>query len=117
MGFGKKFEFGTDLKEIALRCAAMPKVNSARPRTVVFTQGSKSTLVACNGAVTEYAVNPLSKDLLVDTNGAGDAFVGGFLAELTQGKGVKDAVEAGHWSARYIIQQPGTTIDKPCTFK
>lgn len=105
--FGKKFEFGTDLKEIALKCAAMEKVNSARPRTVVFTQGSKSTLVACNGTVTEYAVDPLSKDLLIDTNGAGDAFVGGFLAELAQDKGVKECVEAGHWAARYVIQQSG----------
>lgn len=115
--YAKKHGLGEDLKEVALKVAAMPKKNESRPRTVVFTQGSKSTIVACNGVVTEYAVEPLAKELLVDTNGAGDAFVGGFLSELVQGKDIEDCVKAGHWSAKYIIQQPGTTIDQPCTYK
>jgi adenosine kinase len=100
-----------------LKVAALPKKNENRPRTVIFTQGSKSTIVACNGVVTEYEVEPLAKEKLVDTNGAGDAFVGGFLSELVQGKDMEDCVKAGHWAAKYIIQQPGTTIDQPCTFK
>jgi adenosine kinase len=95
----------------------MPKKDESRPRTVIFTQGSSSTIVAYNGTVTEYAVDPLAKDLLVDTNGAGDAFVGGFMSELVQGKDVEGCVKAGHWSAKYIIQQPGTTIDEACAYK
>ena len=39
------------------------------------------------------------------------------LSELVQGKDIEDCVKAGHWSAKYIIQQPGTTIDKPCDYK
>lgn len=114
--FGKKFEFGTDLKEVALKLSAYTKINTNRKRTVVFTQGSESTIVACDGVVTEYSVELLPKDKLVDTNGAGDAFVGGFLAELAQDKSVKDAVEAGHWAARYIIQQSGCTLSDKCTY-
>lgn len=34
------------------------------------------------GKIKEYAVTPLGKDLIVDTNAAGDAFVGGFLAQV-----------------------------------
>lgn len=115
--FGKKHNLGEDLKEVALKAAAMPKKDESRPRTVVFTQGSQSTLVACNGMVTEYAVDPLSKELLVDTNGAGDAFVGGFLSQLVAGKDTEACVKAGHWAAKYIIQTSGTQFEKACDYK
>lgn len=115
--YAKKHNLGDDLKEVALKVAASPKKNESRPRVVVFTQGSSSTIVACNGVVHEYAVEPVAKELLVDTNGAGDAFVGGFLSELVQGKDIEACVKAGHFAAKFIIQQPGTTIDAPCTYK
>lgn len=115
--YAKKNDLGEDLKEVALKVAAMPKKNTARPRTVIFTQGSKSTIVAVNGTITEYDVELLSKDLLVDTNGAGDAFVGGFLSQLIEGKSMEEAVKAGHWAARYIIQQSGTQLGDTCDYK
>jgi adenosine kinase len=114
--YGQKNGLGEDLKEIALAICNLPKKDGSRPRTVVFTQGSKSTIVACNGQVTEYAVEELAKEKLVDTNGAGDAFVGGFLSQLIQGKDVEAAVQAGHWAARYIIQTSGTTLADACTY-
>lgn len=107
----------TDLKAVALAVADLPKKNTARPRTVVFTQGSKSTIVAVNGQVTEYAVEPLAQDKIVDTNGAGDAFVGGFLSQLIQGKDMEACVKAGHWAARYIIQVSGTTLGTACDYE
>lgn len=115
--YGKKHEMGTDLKEIALKVAALPKKKESKTRTVIFTQGSKSTIVAKDGKVTEYAVVPLPKDKLVDTNGAGDAFVGGFLSQLALGKDVKDCVEAGHWASKYIIQTSGTQFEKKCDYQ
>merc|ERR1712194_87343 len=45
--YGKKHGMGDDLKKIALAVAALPKKNASKPRTVVFTQGSESTIVAC----------------------------------------------------------------------
>jgi adenosine kinase len=100
------FEMGTkDVKEIALKMAAMPKKNTARPRMVVITQGENSTVVASEGKVTEYAVSKVEK--VVDTNGAGDAFCGGFLAMLIQGKSVEEAVKAGHYTASVVIQRSG----------
>lgn len=115
--YAKKHGLGEDLKEVAKSIALSPKKNKNRSRVVVFTQGSTATIVVSEGVVTEYPVDPLSKESLVDTNGAGDAFVGGFLSELVQGKDIENCVTAGHWSARYIIQQPGTTIDQACTYK
>ena len=114
--YGKKNGMGEDLKEIALAVAALPKKNSKKPRTVVFTQGSQSTIVACNGTVTEYAVEPLAKELLVDTNGAGDAFVGGFLSQLMNGKDMEACVNAGHWAAKFIIQTSGTQLPAACEY-
>jgi adenosine kinase len=106
-----------DLRAVALHAAAAPQEGTtSKPRTVVFTQGSRSTLVACGGEVTEYPVEPLAKELLVDTNGAGDAFVGGFLSQLVRGRDVEACVKAGHWAARHIIQVSGTTLDKACDY-
>lgn len=68
--YGKKNELGEDLGKVALAICDLAKKNASRPRVVVITQGSKSTLVASQGKVTEYAIDPLPKEKLVDTNGA-----------------------------------------------
>jgi len=115
--YAKKHGLGDDLKEVALKVAETPKKNKGRSRTVIFTQGSGSTIVAKDGKVTEYAVEMLPKEQLVDTNGAGDAFVGGFLSQLLQDKDIEKCVEAGHWAARYIIQVSGTTLGATCDYK
>jgi adenosine kinase len=100
MGFGTK-----DIKEIALKAAAMPKKNAAKARMVVFTQGADSTIVAVDGKVTAYAVPKV--DTITDTNGAGDAFCGGFLASIMQGKSVEEACNCGHYTAGVVIQRSG----------
>lgn len=114
--FGKVNNLGSDLKEIALKICEGPKKNSKRDRTVIFTQGSKCTIVAHKGKVTEYAVEELAKDKLVDTNGAGDAFVGGFLSQLVQEKEIEECVKAGHWAAKFIIQTSGTQLNAKCDY-
>ncbi len=100
----------TDRKEIAKRIADMKLEGSApRSRVVVITQGSDPVIVVENGQLTEYHVKSLKSDQIVDTNGAGDAFVGGFLAKLALGKPIKDCVQCGIWAATEIIQQSGCT--------
>ena len=96
--------------ECARRAARATKANGSRPRVVVFTQGSESTCVACCENVSIYPVDALARELLVDTNGAGDAFVGGFLSQLVQAKELADCVRAGHYAAREIIQRSGCTM-------
>lgn len=114
--YGKAKGYGEDLSEIALKLAAEPKASGTRPRIVVFTQGSEQTIVACQGVVTAFKVEALPKEQLVDTNGAGDAFVGGFLAQLALGKPIETCVRAGHYAARTIIQRSGCTFPKECNF-
>ena len=109
--FAKKKGWGEiSTSECARRAARLPKNSGSRPRIVVFTQGKDATCVAMNGEVNTYDVEILPKEKLVDTNGAGDAFVGGFLSQLVQGKDMRTCVLAGHYSARVIIQASGCTL-------
>jgi adenosine kinase len=62
-------------------------------------------------------VTRVPADKLVDTNGAGDAFVGGFLSQLVCGKDVAECVRAGSYAAGVIVQRSGCTFpDKPYGF-
>lgn len=115
--FAEANEFaGATIPEVAAKIAALPKASGTHARVVVITQGSDSTVVAVNGTVTEYPVTKIDGSAIVDTNGAGDAFVGGFLAQFLQGAALAKCVDAGHWTAGQVIQQSGCTFPKDCTY-
>jgi len=99
----------SDLQGCAKKISQLPKNGRARPRTVIFTQGKEPTIVAVDGVVTTYPVVLVEKSLIVDFNGAGDAFVGGFLAGLAQDKPLEKCVQAGQFCAGRIIQVEGST--------
>lgn len=99
----------TDVAFIATRLSLIPSLKTKK-RTVVVTQGKDPTIVAQNGFTSEYAITALPKEKLVDTNGAGDAYVGGFLAALSKGKTVADCCKAGAYSAAVIVQHSGCTF-------
>jgi len=107
------FEKGsyTDRKDIAKKIAALPYKGKGKSRVVVITQGCDPCILVENGEVSEHPVTKLSSDQIVDTNGAGDAFVGGFLAQLAKGKSTKEAIQCGLWAATEIIQVSGCTCD------
>jgi adenosine kinase len=109
--FGQKFELSdTSVEAVALHIANLPKENKERPRVVIITQGDKATCVATDGKTTNYDVPPVAADDIVDVNGAGDAFVGGFMSELIKGSDIAKCVEAGHYAASVIIKTSGTVL-------
>lgn len=111
VAFAKQQNFGTeDVKEIALKASSLDKINKERERIVIFTQGKDATIVASGGKVTEYAIIPIEAKDIIDTNGAGDSFVGGFLSQFMQGKDIPRCVQVGNYAANYIIQQSGVTL-------
>lgn len=118
--YGAAKGYGSDISTIALKLAAEPKANGSKARMVVFTQGSNATVVAHNfeggAAVTTFPVEPLARELLVDTNGAGDAFVGGFLSQYLLKKSIPECVAAGNYAARVIIQHSGCAFPKECGY-
>lgn len=76
--FAKANDFQTtNRKEIALKLSQMEKINRKRQRIVIITQGPDNILVVKDNVIKEFAAMRLPEDKVVDTNGAGDAFVGG----------------------------------------
>jgi len=100
----------TKMEAIALKLAAHNKLNANKARTVVITQGAQPTVVVVDGKVTTFAVPLLDPKLIVDVNGAGDAFVGGFLSQLVQGKSMADCIRAAQFAAKAILQVSGTIL-------
>jgi adenosine kinase len=84
-------------------------MNAKRSRMVVITQGADPTIVVSEGKVHEFPVIPIKSENIVDTNGAGDAFVGGFLSQLAQGKSVDVCVKGGNYLANLVIQRSGAS--------
>ncbi|KAL1494961.1 hypothetical protein ABEB36_010460 [Hypothenemus hampei] len=115
--FAQEQDFCTnDIKEIALKICTLPKQNEKRSRVVVLTQGVDPVILAKDGIIVEFPVKALPLEQLVDTNGAGDAFAGGFLSQYIQGKELDVAVKCGIWAARQIVQRSGCTFEGKPTF-
>jgi len=116
--YADTFNLGTtDVKKIALAISMLPKENGSRGRIVIITQGSDPVVCVQNGEVFEFPAEKLTDDKIVDTNGAGDAFVGGFLAQYVQGNSLPVAVKCGIWAATHIIQRSGCTVPEVMDFK
>merc|ERR1712014_574487 len=102
-----------DVSFIATRLSLIPSAKG-KYRTVVITQGAEETIVCHRGHVTKYPIVKLDKEKIVDTNGAGDAYVGGFLAGLAKGKDIEGCHKAGSFAACEIIQVSGCAcVGKP----
>jgi adenosine kinase len=105
--------------DIMEHIAKMKKVGADKKpiRVVISTQGPCATRIAtmdhalyqCEYHTVE--VPELDSEKIIDTNGAGDAFVGGFYAALLNGKEVDQAVEAGNKLAACVVQNSGCKFE------
>ncbi|KAF8644237.1 hypothetical protein AX16_008592, partial [Volvariella volvacea WC 439] len=104
-----------DLSAIAKTVARLPKHNTARPRVVVFTQGPRHTIMAVGDQEETkiFPVQALTPEQIVDTNGAGDAFTGGFLGAYVAGKSLDEAVLVGHKLGSMCVQLVGPQYKWP----
>ena len=92
------FVCGDEPSELARAIAALG------PSTVIIKRGALGALAWVDG--TEYAVDPVQVDA-VDTVGAGDAFVGAYLAELTQGAPLDVRLRSAARAGAYACTAPG----------
>lgn len=93
--------------DIAKAIAKLPKKNDKQARTVIITQGTEPTIAVSGDKVMNLPVHPIANEKINDTNGAGDAFAGGFLAGLVQGEKLEKCIDMGMWLARLSIQELG----------
>lgn len=111
----------TNIETIAKAIAVLPKANPARERVVIVTQGLGNTIVVTankfeSGAETTtklYPVHAIDSSSIIDTNGAGDAFAGGFLGALVQGEPVDKCIDVGQWLAALSLRQIGPSFPQP----
>lgn len=88
-------------------------------RLVIITQKEKPILMArtnCN-EVKEFPVPQLKDDQIKDTTGAGDAFLGGFLAMYMDGRELDFCIKCGIYCASECVQQTACSLPKNMTFE
>jgi adenosine kinase len=101
------------LPEVAKALAALPKVNTSRPRIVVITQGPEPTILVSSlepDSPKIYSVQAVENDKIVDTNGAGDAFAGGFMGAYVAGKSLEECVTVGQKMGAMCIQEVSSVL-------
>lgn len=77
---------------------------------VVITLGGRGVFISCDG---KEDIVEAFKVHAVDTTGAGDAFNGGFLCALSEGKDIWEAARFANALAALSVQKIGTTISMP----
>ena len=87
-----------DAEELARRISAMG------PRQTVIKLGPAGALALIDGTVLRQPALPISA---VDTVGAGDAFVAGYLADLLQGEGAQERLETAAATGAFACLVPG----------
>jgi len=112
-----------DLGSVCKKMASYEKKNTEKKRVVILTNGPHPAYCAEydfsrkeTSFYGEFAVLELKEDLIIDANGAGDAFAGGFLASYMKGQKLDACVTAGHWAASQIIQTRGCQFPRTCEF-
>lgn len=62
--------------------------------------------------MTEYPVPAIDSKKVIDTNGAGDAFTGGFIAFYVMKRSFDDCIKAAIYCAGECVQRLGCTFPK-----
>lgn len=106
----------TDTVQIAKEISNMPKLDDKK-RIVIITQGEKPVVMAIGDETKQMPVPEVKPEKIVDTNGAGDAFVGGFLAQYVKGESLEKCIDCGIWASTLIIQRSGCTFPENLEYK
>lgn len=95
----------TGLSEVSSVAKA---IHDLGPKIVIITDGASGALVSVEGAV--HSVSAFRPAKLVDPTGAGDAFIGGFLAEYVRGEDCSRCAHVGSALASVVIEGIGPTF-------
>lgn len=94
----------TDLPDLD---SAIKGLHDCGVRIVIVTLGSKGAVISTEGA--RYDIPAIKPAKVVDPTGAGDAFVGGFLAEYVNGENIVRCACVGTAAASFVVEGIGPT--------
>jgi len=83
----------------------------------VLTDGGNSAYVVVNDAYSTHAQDALDPSEIVNTVGAGDAFMAGFWVAQFSGLQIKDSMRAGNIFAKAVIIQQEARLSSDLSFK
>lgn len=105
------------LKDVVNKLANWEKTREDTDRTCVLIGSDGPTLTAVSKAnitndseVEEHQMPALLPDQIVDSYGADDAFIGGFLAAYQQNKPFADCIKAGTHMHTAVLKRMGVTF-------
>ena len=88
--------------------AAIRAVHDFGVETVIVTLGGKGAVLSIEGTI--YEIPAYTPTKIVDPTGAGDAFIGGFIAEYIRGKEVLWCACVGSAAASTVVEGIGPTL-------
>jgi sugar/nucleoside kinase (ribokinase family) len=95
----------TGLSELKM---AVKTLHDIGVKTVIVTMGAKGSLLSIDGAL--YNVPACTSTIVVDPTGAGDVFIGAFLAEYLQGKDPLWCACVGSAAASFVVESIGSSF-------
>jgi len=84
---------------------AIRRVHTLGVKVVIVTRGSKGAVLSFGGKL--YKIPAAKSRVVVDTTGAGDVFIGVFLAEYMKGEDLIWSSCVGSASASYVVEEAG----------
>lgn len=104
--------YGLACSKDDLETIAKHIVGDSSQRTVIFTHGLEPTVVVSHQGTKNIPVKAIDSEKIVDTNGAGDAFAGGFVGGLAQSFDLLKSIDLGQWLAALSLQEIGPSFPK-----
>ncbi|HYN94349.1 MAG TPA: ribokinase [Pilimelia sp.] len=104
-----EFLLGEALSDLATVRAAASRLRALGPAAVVVTAGARGAVVDDGSGVVHVPAVPVE---VVDTTGAGDAFVGALAADISRGTAVRDAVYRAVAVAADAVQTAGAQLTR-----
>jgi adenosine kinase len=110
----------TDLEEISLEMHRL--LDSKKDRIIIITCGEDpvfASIYSAENKKVDFYINAPSKipnEEIIDTNGCGDSFVGGFLAKFIQNESIEECLKAGNWASSVIIRNIGCSFPEECEY-
>ena len=97
--------FSNDESQIEELKEQMKEIHRRGPKLVIAMRGENGSL--CFDGTNYYEMGIVQCEKVVDTMGAGDSYISGFLHALLQGKSIHDSMRAGAMTATETIQYFG----------